>query len=138
MKSHQASAGGFWNKAILLLTCILGVSILSAKAQTGIEGKWKEPKNGGVILIYKENGKYFGQLIASDDPEETAKIKEQGKVVILRDFEKKSETEFCCGKIFQPQKKKLISGTLTQESPTRLKISGRTGVFSGTQTWTRL
>lgn len=122
----------------LLFTFILATSIISAKAQTGIEGKWEEPKNGGVILIYKEDGKYFGQLIASDDPKETEKIKAKGKILILRDFEKKSETKFCCGKIYQPKKEKLISAELMLEDKNTLKVTGKSGIMSGSQTWKRL
>lgn len=137
MKKHFSLSAnpGF---TFLLFTCILATSIVSAKAQTGIEGKWKEPKNGGVILIYEENGKYFGQLIASDDPKETEKIKAKGKIILLRDFEKKSETKFCCGKIYQPKKEKLISAELILEDKNTLKVIGKSGFMSGSQTWKRL
>jgi uncharacterized protein (DUF2147 family) len=125
-------------KVFLLLTCFAGLGLLSVQAQTGIEGKWKDHKNGGTILIYEENGLYFGQLIASDIPEENEKIQAHEKIVLLKDFEKKSDTKFCCGTIYQPKKKITLSATLILEDENTLKINGRYGVFKGSQVWTRL
>ncbi|MEL6274598.1 MAG: hypothetical protein AAFU03_05825, partial [Bacteroidota bacterium] len=76
----------------LFLMLVLGT--ISAQAQAGIEGKWNTNKEGGIILIYEEDGKYYGQLISSDNPENNKKIQEHGKkIILMRDFEQKNETE---------------------------------------------
>jgi uncharacterized protein (DUF2147 family) len=128
-----------WVSKYLLIACFLGVGASSSLAQSGIEGKWKDNKNGGTILIYEEDGKYFGQLIGADNPEENSKIQVQNKkIVLLKDFKKESDTNFCCGTIYQPRHKRTISATLELEDENALRVNGKYGVFSGSQVWTRL
>ncbi len=124
--------------SLYLLSCVVGMGTASAQVQTGIEGKWKEPQNGGIILIYEMDGMYYGQLIGSAKPEEDKKIKEQDEILLLRDFEKRSETEFCCGTIYQPRKNRTASGTLVLENEHTLTSEGRVGPFTKSQVWTRL
>jgi len=126
-------------KVLLLLVCLGGIGLMTARVQTSIEGTWKDHENGGIIEIYQENGKYFGQLIGADNPEEHAKIQSrEEKIVILRDFEQKSDTKFCCGTIFQPRHQRVISGTLILKDKNTLEIKGRYGVFRGSSEWKRL
>lgn len=124
--------------SILLVAFMVSFSTVAAMAQTGIEGTWKEPKNGGVIKIFEEDGKYYGQLIATEDKEQTKKIESHGKVILLRDFEKEGANKFCCGTIYQPKKEKTLSASLVLEDENTLKIKAKMGIFSGTQTWTRM
>jgi len=125
-------------KTFMLLTILMGLLALSAKAQDGIEGDWKDHHGGGIIKIYEENGLYFGQLIGADKSEENQKIQTHEKIVLMKNFEKKSSTEYCCGTIYQPREKRTISATLILESDKVLRIYGRYGVFSGSRRWTRL
>ena len=94
--------------------------------------------NGALILIYQSYGRYFGKLIDAGNVEDNDKLKEQGEIVIFKNFERRSQTEFCCGTIFAPKKKKTLSGTMILQNPTTLEIQGRLGVLTGTQTMTRV
>lgn len=49
----------------------------------------------------------------------------------MRDFEKKSPREYCCGTIFQPREKRKITATLILEDHNTLKINGKYGLFVG-------
>jgi uncharacterized protein (DUF2147 family) len=123
---------------LLLLNAVLGINLISASSQPGIEGKWKNPQKGITILIYQEEDKYFGKLIAAEDPAQNEKISNHGEIVLLRDFKKESQTQYCCGTIFQPKEKRTLSATLILEDDNSLKIKARYGLFSGTQNWIRL
>ncbi len=122
----------------LLSLFIMNSLTTSLTAQAEIEGKWRDNDKGVVILIYEEEGKYFGQLIELDDQEANQKIQAAGKIIILRDFEKESESKFCCGKIYQPKKKKSFSASLVLEDEMTLKIKVKKGIMKRTQTWTRV
>jgi uncharacterized protein (DUF2147 family) len=117
--------------------CFLSFSLTTGRAQSTIEGDWKDPKNGAIISIYQENGKFYGQLKASEDPKAQKRIESQGKIILLKDFEQDDETSYCCGTIYQPKKKKTISATLYLEDNNTLRIEGRYGPFKGSQVWTR-
>lgn len=126
-----------WKITLMLLMLVLGLGAISAKGQGSIKGKWKDDEGGGVILIYQEDGMYYGQLAAADEPEENAKI--QGKtIVLMKDFQKTSDTQFCCGTIYQPREKRLITATLILKDGNTLEINGRYGLFTGSRIWTRL
>lgn len=122
----------------LFFGCLMGLGITPVQAQTGIEGKWKDPASGGIILIYEESGRFFGQLVGSEKPEENTAIQKQGDILVLKDFEKKSEFEFCCGTAYQPRKKRTLSATLILEDENTLKINASAGLFKGTQILTRV
>lgn len=132
-----AETRSVWRKAkwpILIL--ILGGS-LSAKAQTTITGTWKDDTGGGTIEIYEEGGLYYGKIVAAQKATEQKKI--QGKnIIVLRDFEKKSDQEYCCGTLFQPRFKREVQGTLTLIDPNTLQLTGTFKGFSRNRVWTRL
>lgn len=123
---------------LLLLATVAGLGLMSTKSASGIEGKWKDPQKGITILIYQKEGRYFGKLIAAEDPAQNEKIRERGEIVLLKDFKQGSPRQYCCGTIFQPKEKRTLSATLILEGENSLKIKARYGIFSGTQTWTRL
>ena len=125
-------------KLFLLLILITGFALTSVKAQDSIEGKWKDDKKGTVILIFEEEGKYYGELISAEDPKANEKIKEQGKIILLKDFEKEGDNSYCCGKIYQPKKKKSISAKLVLEDENTLKLNVKAGPFKKSRTWIRL
>lgn len=126
-----------WKITLMILVFIMGLGAISAIGQSSIEGKWKDDEDGGVILIYEEDGLYYGQLVAADKPEENAKI--QGKtIVLMKDFQKTSDGQFCCGTIYQPREKRVISATLILKDDDALEINGRYGIFTGRRIWTRL
>ncbi|MEL6863262.1 MAG: DUF2147 domain-containing protein [Bacteroidota bacterium] len=136
--NHSLSIS-FLKRSLLLFAFILGFGSLSAYAQEGIEGSWKNNKNGAVILIYQEDGKYFGRLIGTENSEQSEKIQAQEEeIIILRNFEQKSATEFCCGEVFQPQKRRTMSANLTLEDKQTLRMDAKLGFVKGTQHWTRM
>ena len=121
----------------LLCMFILTFAVTTVNAQAEIEGKWRDNDKGVVILIYEEEGKYFGQLIEAEDPKVNEKIQSNDKIILLRGFEKESDTKFCCGKIYQPKKQKSFSANLELEDENTLKIKVKKGFIKRTQTWTR-
>lgn len=126
-------------KFVLPLLFLLSGSLISAKGQSPIEGKWKDHDKGGVIEIYEENGDYFGQLISADDPEENKLIQEHGKkILLLRNLKKVSETHFCCGELYAPKRKKILEAEVVLENENTLKIIGKYGILSGSHSWTRV
>ncbi len=130
------------NNKKLIIQCLCGLCLLltaSLQAQSSIEGKWQDPDKGNTILIYEEDGLFYGQLIAAANAEENAKIQEHGdKIVLFRQFEKKSETEFCCGTIYQPKAKKKLKGELKLLSQNELKVTGKLGLIKGSKVWKRV
>lgn len=127
-----------WLTKTMTLFFISILTAFSFRAQAQIEGQWKDTEKGITIFIYEQEGKYFGRLISSEDAEQNKKIQENGKIVLLRDFEKKSDTKFCCGTIFQPKAKRTLNATLYLEDDKTLKIKASYGFFSGTKYWKRL
>ena len=137
--SHNPKSFKAISKLFFLMLSFSIFGIQQLPAQSSIEGKWKESQKGGIIEIYEEDGQYFGQLIGSENQEETEKIQaREEKIIILRNFEKKNDTKFCCGKIFQPKTKRTLNGTLTLVDENTLKVKGKMGIMSGTTTWTRI
>jgi len=137
--SQTQTATSFWRKISLPFFVVLLLIGISVFGQSPIEGKWKDAEDGGVILIYEENGTYFGQLISADKPEENKRIQEHGeKIVLLKNFEKKNEKELCCGTIYQPKEKRLVQGTLVLLNSTTLKVKGRYGIFTGSRIWRKI
>ncbi|MEM6805465.1 MAG: sterol desaturase family protein [Bacteroidota bacterium] len=126
-------------KFLIPLISLLSLSLMAAKGKSPIEGKWKDHKNGGVIEIYEENGLYFGQLISADDPEENKLIQEHGKkIILLRNFKKISETQFCCGELYAPKRKKTLDAELFLEDENTLKVDGKYGILTGSRRWSRV
>jgi uncharacterized protein (DUF2147 family) len=73
-----------------------------------------------------------------DDPDKNEKVQSHEKVILLRDFERKSDSKFCCGTIYQPKHDRLLSASMKLEDKNTLKVTGKYGPFRGTQIWTKL
>ena len=126
------------NKSTFMLLFLMGIGTISAYSQSSIEGKWKDEKLGGTILIYEEDGKYYGQLIAADDPEDNEKIQNHDeKIFILQDFEKENETTYN-GILYAPRRKMSINGTLTLEKYGQIKLKGTYKGISGSRKLKRI
>ncbi len=124
--------------ALFLFIVSISLVNIKAKSPSSIEGKWKDEKTGGIISIYEEDGLYFGQLLGADKAEHNQKIKEKGKIFILKNFKKESDTKYCCGTIFQPLEKRTVKGTLVLEEENKLKINGKYAGFTGSRIWKRM
>ena len=127
-----------WSKKMSLpLIIILAMFSFTALSQSSIEGKWKDSEGGGVVLIYKKDGQFFGQILSADKSEENKKL-DGRKILVLKNFEKKSEKEFCCGTIFQPKERRMLKGNLVLQDPNTLKVNGKHGIFSGSRIWKKI
>lgn len=110
----------------------------TAQSLNNIEGKWKDPLSGGIILVYEEGGLYIGQLIGADDHELDKKIKEEEKVFILENFERENSTEYCCGTLFLPRRNRKLGASLILRDQNTLQIKWKFGFLRGTHSWERL
>lgn len=122
-------------RGLLIVLAMTSLSLSPISAQMNIEGVWEDKRGGGTIQIYEEDGLYFGQLIDAEKQAEREKIKAHGKVVLLKNFRKKSSNEFCCGTIYQPREKRSISATLLLKDEKTLVIYGWYGRFTGRRIW---
>ncbi|MEL6194985.1 MAG: DUF2147 domain-containing protein, partial [Bacteroidota bacterium] len=80
---------------------------------------------------------------SSGSSEENEKLQQfkntqQKEVLILRDFEKKSDTKFCCGVIFQPKYKRTIKASMILKDENTLTINGKYGILTGSRIWTKI
>ncbi len=63
----------------------------------------------------------------------------EGKTLyILKEFEQKNETEFCCGTFFLPRKQLTVTGTLTLIDDTKLEVKGSYGMLSHSMVWNKI
>ena len=125
--------------SLSVLTAILCFLMLSFKSDNSIEGKWKDEENKVVILIYKNKGEFFGELISAENPKDDKAIKNKEKdVVIMKNFVKKTNKNYCCGTIYLPKKKVTVKATLTLLDSKTLQIDGKFGIFKGTHFWEKL
>ena len=94
--------------------------------EDALTGTWKNEEKGVTIKIYEQNGDYFGKIIAIDDPEKNNQI--QGKnLLLLKDFQKTSDANYCCGTVEHFGKKRTFNGTiqLINDNLMQLKVSFR-------------
>ena len=121
----------------LFFIIVLAFVLMSAKSSRGVKGNWKDPITGVVIQIYEDDGFYFWRLIEANSQEESRRIQENEKIILMKNFKKKSETEYCVGTVFQPKMNRTISATLVLKDENTLGINGEYGIISGTRIWKR-
>lgn len=124
------------SKATLILL-LLTLALSGLQAQHGIEGRWVDAEEGGVIHIYEEGGKYFGRLDSVFDAADRAKVKGK-RIMIFSDFEWKNEQSYCCGTIRMPRYGITVEGSMTLREDDLLEVSGSYGFISRTRTLRRL
>ncbi|HAA23258.1 MAG TPA: hypothetical protein DCP28_32500, partial [Cytophagales bacterium] len=112
------------------LLIILGLTLIGQSAlaqQTGsIEGKWRDNEKNAVVLIYKQDGKYYGKLVAADDPKKNAHI-QQNTIIVLDAFEWEEDDEYCCGTLYQPEEDRRLDGSLELLDNNTLEVTGYWG-----------
>ena len=124
--------------ATFLIVLITISAIAATPFSNNIEGHWKLEDKGAVIKIYEKDGLYFGQLIETDNENENQKIKAHGKILILKNFKKTSQNNYCCGTVFAPKKKKTVPATMFIEDRNTIRIEVKNGLFSGYKLLKRL
>lgn len=70
----------------LMITCLLATMVTFS--QSSIEGTWQPEGKEAIFKIFEKNGKHYGQLIGSTNPEEDKRIKRQEEIILLRNLEK--------------------------------------------------
>jgi uncharacterized protein (DUF2147 family) len=123
------------NTTIVLLFCLISAITYS---QNPIEGLWQPEGKDAIFKIYEENGKFYGQLIGSNNPEEDLKIKEKDKIILLRDLQEESKSEYCCGIFISPEKKKKVSASLTLKNDNTVLLKIKKGWFRKSIVWKRI
>ena len=120
----------------LMITCLLATMVTFS--QSSIEGTWQPEGKDAIFKIYEENGKFYGQLIGSNNKEEDEKIKEQKSIVLLRGLKQESSTTYCCGTFISPKNKKKASASLKLKYENTIILKVKKGWFSKSITWNRI
>ncbi len=101
-------------------------------SQDVVVGKWHaEDLDNSVIKIYKESNLLFGKIIASDKAEYIGQM-------VLKSFKYNQKDTRWEGTIYSPKRKMEINGTLSLESPDKIKLVGRKYLMTKTFYWNRL
>ncbi|MHB0753855.1 DUF2147 domain-containing protein [Polaribacter sp. M15] len=120
----------------LMITCLLTSVVIFS--QSSIEGIWQPEGKDAIFKIYEENGKFYGQLIGSNNKDEDKKIKEQESIVLLRDLQEESSKTYCCGTFISPKNKKKASASLKLKDEDTIILKVKKGWFSKSIIWTRI
>lgn len=119
-------------------------------AGNGIEHTWFNQEKDGKILIYKEQGHYFGKIVWLKQPLENGKPRldknnpesELAKkpllgTVVMKNFVQKNENEFVGGTIYDPKNGKTYSCKMTLKGNV-VDVRGYIGIpaFGRTTVWT--
>jgi uncharacterized protein (DUF2147 family) len=138
----------FWLFALVL------AALPAVAAEPGIAGRWKtfDDKTGkakGIVLIYEQNGQFFGKVESSIDPKDANNIcdlcKDERKnkpnvgMVILRHL-KRDGDEYDGGDILDPDNGKVYRcKARLEEGGKKLVVRGYIGIslLGRSQTWTR-
>ena len=138
----------FWLLALAL------AALPAVAAEPGITGRWKtvDDKTGkpkGIVLIYEQNGQFFGKIESAIDPKDANDIcslcKDERKnmrtvgMVFLRHL-KRDGDEFDGGDILDPDNGKVYRcKAKLAEGGKKLIVRGYIGIslIGRSQTWTR-
>jgi uncharacterized protein (DUF2147 family) len=124
-------------KSIFLMITYLFTSVV-VFSQNNIEGTWQPEGKQAIFKIFEKDGKYYGQLIGSTNQDENKKIKSKEKIILLRNLEKESDKEYCCGVFIAPENKTKLSASLTLIDKNKIKLRLKKGWFGKTIIWNRI
>lgn len=127
-KHPKLNSSNTMKTVALIITLCLTFSI-SAFAQQPIDGIWLTNTQNTKVQTYKKEGKWFGKIVSSDNPN-SKKV----EVDILRDFEEKDGVWE--GQLYIPARDKLLDATIDSEND-KLEIEISIGLFHKTVEWTR-
>jgi lathosterol oxidase len=120
-----------------LVLLFLTITLCSLQAQSGIEGRWIDAQEGGVIAIYEEEGRYYGRLDSVFDAADRAKV-EGKRIMVFSDFEWQKDQSYCCGTIRMPRYGITVKGRMNLREEDVLEVSGSYGFISRSRTLRRL
>jgi len=139
---------------LLWLFALALAALPAVAAEPGIAGRWKtvDDKTGkpkGIVLVYEQNGQFFGKIESSIDPKDAHKIcdlcKDERKnkpttgMVFLRHL-KRDGDEYGGGDILDPDNGKVYRcKARLAEGGKKLVVRGYIGIslIGRSQTWTR-
>ena len=129
---------------MLFLTMWSGMTV-SAQIHKAddILGTWLNEEATGKIMLFKENGKYFGKLVwlrettdkitgqprtDKENPDVKLKTVPLIGMVNMKNFTFDGKEEWSGGTIYDPKNGKTYKCYIQFESPTKLKVRGYIGV----------
>ncbi|HEY1206441.1 MAG TPA: DUF2147 domain-containing protein [Bryobacteraceae bacterium] len=136
------------------LVALAFAALPALAAEPAITGRWKtvDDKTGkpkGIVLIYEQNGEFFGKIESSIDPKDANKIcdlcKDERKnkpvtgMVVMRHM-KRDGDEYGGGDILDPDNGKVYRcKAKLAEGGKKLIVRGYIGIslLGRSQTWTR-
>ena len=138
-----------------LLTFIIVLSSQFAYSQkppcNSFIGKWKTPDKD-IVEIYKSNDTYFGKLVTLGkpldkngkpwkdelNPDKTLRNRQVKGIVILKNLRCNKDNELVNGKVYLPEEGEELSCSLRTLNEYQIEIKVTVGIFSDTETWTKL
>jgi len=124
-------------RSLMIATLCLFLNTL-AFSQNNIDGTWQPEGKQAIFKIYEVDGKFYGQLIGSTNPKEDEQIKSQEEIILLKNLEKESDKDYCCGVFIAPEKKTTLSASLTLVDKNKVKLTLTKGWFGKTIVWNRI
>jgi len=138
-------------RVLIMLGIFITLNHFNAQAQNkadDITGEWVTQKKDGHVIIYKQDGKYYGNLkLATDEgasdtknPEPKLRNRKINGLVLLQGLEFDGEKTWNHGTIYDPLEGKSYSCKVYFKSPNELNVRGFFGIslFGRTDTWFRL
>jgi len=136
--------------ALLLLT---GTALHSFAQKEKVEGLWLSQDKDAKVEIYKaKDGKFYGKIVWLLEPNKDGRPKADVNnpkaqlrntpvmgLLILKSFNKKSETSYEDGTVYDPKNGKTYSCTITVKDANTLSIRGYIGIslIGRSATWVR-
>ncbi len=129
---------------------LIAIATVANATDPGIESTWFNQEKDGKIQIYKQGDLYHGKIIWLKEPTQNGKPKIDDKnpdpelakkpligAVIIKNFTKKSDTEFVGGTIYDPKNGKTYSCKMTLKGSI-VDVRGYIGIpaFGRTTVWT--
>ena len=124
------------NSALIVLIYFLTSTI--TYSQSSILGTWQPEGQEAIFKIFEKDGKYYGQLIGSDNPEEDKQIKKQSEIVLLSDIVKESDSIYCCGSFISPKNKKKANASIILRDKNTIELTVKKAWYSKSITWHKI
>jgi len=135
-------------KKLLIISLSLFFATLGY-AQDQIAGKWNTADNQGKVEIYKSKATYSGKILSlkngknadgtdktdKKNPDKSLRNKPIKGLVIVTGLQYK-DGKWINGKVYDPESGRTYNCEVRLEDG-KLKLKGKWGPFSRTQTWTR-
>jgi len=133
----------------IITLCLGALFAITAQAQNEIVGKWNASDGEAVVEMYQSKGTYSGKIIwlkngknsdgtdktDSKNPDKSKRNKTIKGLNIVSGL-KYDGSEWDGGKVYDPESGRTYKCSVRLEGG-KLKLKGKWGPFSRTQTWTR-